>query len=290
MGVAAAIGMTGLLVTAGLGIGQDDGGDGSSAHGCSQPWTSDAYAASTPREGSSAESRPTAVFDSFDGPAGAPPSPDNWTVIRGKGWDRGIQDYSPASAVLDGEGHLMLQARKSGDGYVSGRVETRRKASFDYGTLIARIKMPSGQGLWPAFWLVGADEDVNPWPAAGEIDVVEMVSDPRVHYSTVIGPVAGEPGYLQQQIVGEGPDLSADFHDYWVTHEEDMITVGLDDEVWATFTPESMPPKSQWVFNKPFCLILNLAVGGDWAGPPDDSTRFPATMLVDWVNWQPASP
>lgn len=254
-------------------------------HGCSEDG---------PRSDTSASpglmlfDKPTEVVDSFEGPAGFPPNSDIWTVIEGTGWDRGIQNYTPDNAVLDGQGHLVLRAMKTPDGYTSGRIETRRKSSFGYGTLIARIKMPAGAGLWPAFWLLGADEDRNPWPDAGEIDVVEVVSDPWKAYSSLHGPIPDVEDYLQSQIISEGVDLSADFHDYWVIRGEDKITVGIDDTVWGVFTPESLPDGAEWVYNKPFCLIMNLAVGGDWAGPPDDSTEFPATMLIDWVHWEPA--
>lgn len=230
-----------------------------------------------------------AVFDNFDGPAGSAPNPDKWAVIEGTGWDGGIQDYVREGAVLDGQGHLALRAQRKGSGFTSGRIETRQHASFGYGILITRIKVPSGQGLWPSYWLIGDDEDVNPWPGSGEIDMLEMVSNPHKHYTSLHGPITGtaDDAYLQAQIVGEGEDLSKDFHDYWVIHKENSITVGMDDQTWGTFTPESLPPTATWVFNKRFCLILNLSVGGEWAGAPDKTTRFPATMLVDWVSWKP---
>ena len=232
--------------------------------------------------------RATTVFDDFDGPAGASPDSDKWDVVEGTGWDSGVEDYSWDNAVLDGNGNLTIQARKTEDGYTSGRVQTKGKESFGYGTLIARIKMPSGRGLWPSFWLVGADEDSNPWPVAGEIDVVELVSDPTTQYSSIHGPMAHAWDSLQDQIITRGADLSGDFHDYWITRSADSITVGVDDTKWGTFTPDSLPAGATWVFNKPFYVILNLAVGGGWAGLPDGKTDFPATMLVDWVNWEPA--
>jgi beta-glucanase (GH16 family) len=232
--------------------------------------------------------RAATVFDDFDGPAGASPDSDKWDVVEGTGWDSGVEDYSWDNAVLDGNGNLTIQARKTEDGYTSGRVQTKGKESFGYGTLIARIKMPSGRGLWPSFWLVGADEDSNPWPVAGEIDVVELVSDPTTQYSSIHGPMAHAWDSLQDQIITRGADLSGDFHDYWITRSADSITVGVDDTKWGTFTPDSLPAGATWVFNKPFYVILNLAVGGGWAGLPDGKTDFPATMLVDWVNWEPA--
>lgn len=229
-----------------------------------------------------------AAFDDFEGPAGAAPDPALWTVVVGSGWDAGVEEYAAPNAVLDGLGNLAITAMRDGPGFTSGRVQTKNKASFGYGTLVARIKMPSGQGLWPAFWLVGADEDGNPWPGAGEIDVVEMVSGATTHYSSLHGPMPGSGDYLQAQIVGDGPDLSDDFHNYWMAHAKDSISFGVDDTTWGTFTPDSLRPEADWVLNKPFYVILNLAVGGRWAGPPDRSTKFPAVMLVDWVSWEPA--
>ena len=228
------------------------------------------------------------VFDDFDGPAGAAPDSDKWGVVEGTGWDPGVQDCTTESSLLDGQGHLAIQARKTGSGYTSGRVQTKGKASFGYGTLIARIKMPSGRGLWPSFWSVGVDEESNPRPGAGEIDVVEMVSDPSTRYASLHGPVADVWDKMQDQIITRGSDLSGDFHNYWMTHTRDSITIGVDDTKWGTFTPDSLLESAAWVFNKPFYVILNLAVGGGWAGLPDGTTEFPATMLVDWVNWEPA--
>lgn len=293
--------VTVLLVAMGMGGCAQPGVSGAGPHGCSRPFASSPDAdrfPSTVKAGPTAapmpapkfsEDQPAQVFDDFSGPAGHPPDSAKWTVVAGTGWDGGIQDYGAEGAVLDGQGHLALRADKTDDGYTSGRVETRQRASFGYGILITRIKMPSGMGLWPSYWLIGADEDVNPWPGSGEIDMVEMVSDPRKHYTSLHGPITGVKDYLQRQIVGEGEDLSQDFHDYWVIHKKDEITVGMDDKTWGTFTPKSLPPSARWVYNKQFCLILNLSVGGAWAGAPDESTKFPATMLVDWVHWKPAT-
>lgn len=275
-------------VAVAIGVAVSSGVGDAKPHGCTEAWDGAGPSGSATPATRSGFAKSTEVVDNFDGPAGTAPDPDVWTVVEGTGWDGGIQNYTADNAVLDGNGNLVLRAVKADNGYNSGRVETRRKASFGYGTLIARIKMPGGAGLWPGFWLLGADEDFNPWPGAGEIDVVEVVSDPHRAYSSIHGPIAGVPDYLQQQFVNTGPDLSADFHDYWVIRAEDKITVGIDDTVWGVFTPDTLPSSAQWVYNKPFCLILNLAVGGDWAGSPDDSTAFPATMLIDWVHWEPA--
>ena len=235
--------------------------------------------------------RAEAVDDDFYGPKGSPPNPAGWSHATGTGWDDGVQNYTPDNAFLDGQGRLVIRAVKTGGGYTSGRVQTKNKASFGYGTLSARIKMPSGQGLWPAFWLVGADEDTTPWPQSGEIDVIELVSSPTTYYTTLHGPIADAPdtvsGTQQAQFSGPIADLSTDYHSYWVRHLVDEITVGIDGKILGTFTPASLPPGAQWVYNRPMYAILSLAIGG-WAGPPDRSTEFPATMLVDSLSFDPA--
>lgn len=248
-----------------------------------------------PLPGAATPPAPAAVIpgqpfvEDFQGPAGAPPDPGIWGPAVGTGWDAGVEKYLPENAVLDGDGHLAITAEKSGDGYTSGRVQTKDRVDFGYGTLTARIQVPSGQGLWPAFWLVGADENTNPWPGAGEIDVAEFVSDPNQFHATLHGPTQDPSSNFQQaQITYAGEDFSQDFHDYWMNHEADSVTVGVDGTTLGTFTPASLPPDATWVYNKPFYAILNLAVGGNWAGPPDASTPFPATMLVDSVTWQPS--
>jgi beta-glucanase (GH16 family) len=235
---------------------------------------------------------PGAVFEDFSGPAGSAPNPAYWSYHNGQGY--GVEDFVTAGAFLDGQGHLVIQAVDTGNGYTSGRIQTRNKLSLGYGTITARIKMPSGQGLWPAFWLVGADEDTTPWPQCGEIDIIELVSNATTYYTTLHGPISGNPETSedtgQAQFIGPITDLSTDYHNYWVTRIPDSITVGIDDKILGTFTPQSLAPGAQWVYNRPMYAILDLAVGGSWAGPPDNSTRFPATMLVDWFRWDPTAP
>jgi beta-glucanase (GH16 family) len=232
------------------------------------------------------------VFDDFNGPSGSAPNASYWSYATGTGWDDGVENYQSANALLDGQGHLVIQANKTRNGYTSGRVQTKNKLSLGYGTVTARIKMPSGQGLWPAFWLVGADEDTTPWPQCGEIDIIELVSNATTYYTTLHGPMSGASdtpsGTQQAQFSGPIADLSTDYHNYWVIHLADQITVGIDGQTLGTVTPASLPAGAQWVYNRPMYAILNLAVGGSWAGPPNSSTQFPATMLVDWLQFDPA--
>jgi beta-glucanase (GH16 family) len=238
---------------------------------------------------SHATAAPGAVFEDFSGPAGSAPDPAYWGYITGTGVDEGVENYVTANAFLDGESHLVIQAVDTGNGYTSGGIQTKNKLSLGYGTITARIKMPSGQGLWPAFWLVGADA---PWPQCGEIDIMELVSNATTYHTTLHGPISGgnpntSEGTQQAQLIGPITYLSTDYHNYWVTRIPNSITVGIDTKTLGTFTPQSLPPGAQWVYNRPMYAILDLAVGGSWAGPPDNSTRFPATMLVDWFRWDP---
>lgn len=229
-----------------------------------------------------------AVGDDFAGSAGSAPNSALWTVKTGTGWDPGLENYSTNNVALDGQGHLVISATKSGRTYSSGWIESKNKLSMGYGTIIASIKVPKGQGLWPAFWLKGADEDTTAWPQSGEIDVLELPSTTTTVYSTLHGPIAGTTATQQAQIVSNLPDLSTGYHSFWVRHLVDEITFGVDGTTLGTLTPASLAPGSTWVYNRPMFAILNLAVGGPWAGAPNGSTRFPAKMLVDSVQWIPA--
>lgn len=246
------------------------------------------------------------VVDDFGGAAGAQPSAGLWNYETGKGVGDGLQNYTDAAANvrLDGQGHLIIQARPTGGGYTSGLLTTKGKLDMMYGTLTARIKFPAGQGIWPAFWMLGSTFSRSTWnapnemgwPGCGEIDIMELANTATTFHVALHGPQGASDYYkgtsTPWQVVGtSGPvaDLSADFHDYWVTREPDLIVIGVDDTVLGSFTPASLPSGARWVFNEPMFAILNIAVGGPWPGPPDATTPWPATMLVDWFRYTPAS-
>jgi beta-glucanase (GH16 family) len=230
------------------------------------------------------------IGDEFLGSAGSLPNSSIWSVKSGSGWDPGSETYSSSNVALDGQGHLVIQAIKgSRNTYTSGWVETANKMSLGYGTVTARIQVPKGQGLWPAFWLKGADEETTPWPGSGEIDVLELPSTTTTIYSTLHGPIDGTTNTQQAQVIGKLPDLSTGYHNFWVTHLPDKITFGVDNVTLGTLTPNSLAPGSTWVYNRPMQVILNLAVGGPWAGAPNNSTKFPAKMYVDSIRWDPAT-
>lgn len=227
--------------------------------------------------------------DEFIGKAGSAPSSANWSIKTGSGWDPGLENYQTSNVTLDGKGNLVIQATKRNSRYASGWVETKNKVSFGYGTITARIKVPSGQGLWPAFWLKGANEDTVPWPQSGEIDVLELPSTTTTIYSTLHGPITGSTNTEQANVITNVPDLSSGYHDFWVRHLPDLITFGVDNQILGTLTPASLIPGSQWVYNQPMFAIINMAVGGSWAGAPNALTKFPAAMNVAWIRWDPPS-
>jgi len=200
----------------------------------------------------------------------------------------------PSNAALDGQGHLAITAvakrtPASGgvtDDYTSSRLQTNGLFATTYGRLEARIKLPAGRGLWPAFWAVGADVESVSWPNSGEIDVMESLgNDPFTLYGSIHGPERGQRGRLSVHYPSSFRQFSGHwFHIYGIDWSPGAIVFTFDGIPYATRTPASLPAGGRWVFNKPFFLLLNLAVGGIWPGSPDTSTPFPATMLVDWVR------
>ena len=230
-----------------------------------------------------------AIGDQFSGSNGSGASSTFWSTTLGTGWDPGVQNYTSGGAVLDGQGHLVLQATRGTNGaWTSGRIETANKLSLGYGTITARVKVPMGQGLWPAFWLTGADAATNGWPATGEIDVMELPSTTTTMYSTLHGPIAGTTATQQAQVISTLPDLSTGYHNYWVTHLPNKIIFGVDNQTLGTLTPADLAPGETWVYNRPMSVLLNLAVGGSWAGAPDSTTPSTAQMLVDTLTFVPA--
>ena len=232
------------------------------------------------------------IFDDFNGPDGAPPDPALWGYDLFVGQNGELQTYTdaPENVRLDGQGNLVIDLLQTPFGYTSGRVVTRGKADFLYGTVSARIQMPAGRGLLPAFWLLGSDYDTVRWPMCGEIDIMELPNVGTAYHSTIIGPTDPYVPGTKWQTAASGPiapPLSDGFHEYWVRRSENEIVFGIDDVQTAVFTPQTVPPGGQWVFNKPMYALLNIAVGNVWTGPPDDTTQFPATMLVDWFRYTP---
>lgn len=227
--------------------------------------------------------------DDFDGPAGASPGPQWRFDTGGGGWGNNeIQVYTddPANASLDGDGNLVITARRDDGGRItSARLTTHHTVEFTTGRAAARIKLPAGRGLHPAFWLLGSNIDEVGWPASGEIDVIETLNQADRWHTGVHAPQTGSPRGQEMSASGPVPfPLAGEFRTYWVERTPGKIVTGVDDVTLLTVTPLNLQPGARWVFDAPFHLLLNLAVGGDWPGPPDASTPFPVQMVVDWVQ------
>ena len=236
--------------------------------------------------------------DEFDGAAGQPPDPSRWSFdVGGDGWGNQQLEYTtarPENVALDGQGHLAIVARAEpyqGRSYTSGRINTLTHFTHAFGRFEARMKLPTGQGLWPAFWLLGNDYGTAGWPGCGEIDIIENKGqEPNLVHGTVHGPgYSGGHGITAAHAVPGAP-LSADFHVYAVEWIANRIVFSVDDVAYFTLTPAQLPSGTRWVFDHPFGVILDLAVGGTFVGAPDGTATFPQTLLVDYVRVYEAAP
>lgn len=230
--------------------------------------------------------------DDFDGPSTSPPDPGMWNIeTGGVGWGADeAQAYTadPANIRQDGAGHLVIEARNDDGHITSARLNTQGKVEVTEGLVAARIKMPAGQGLHPAFWLLGQSLADVGWPACGEIDVVELLNSGSTAYFTVIGPrVAGQRGsasHSQLQLTSQMGGLADGFHTYWLYKQSGQLVFGIDENAFATVTPADLPPGQQWIYDSPYFALLNLAVGGVWPGPLGQGV-LPKQMVVDWVRF-----
>jgi beta-glucanase (GH16 family) len=234
--------------------------------------------------------------DEFNGPNGSQPDPAKWTFVTGgNGWGNKELEYytaRPENAHIE-DGNLVITALKEdytgADGvtrnYTSARIQTMGKFDQAYGRFEARIKIPYGQGIWPAFWMLGADMPTAHWPGAGEIDIMENIGrEPGTVHGTIHGP-----GYSGAKGIGAPYSLPAgrfadDYHLYAIEWEPNHIRFYVDDRLYETRTPADLPPGTKWVYDHPFYILLNCAVGGAWPGNPDDTSTFPQKMLVDYVR------
>ena len=241
--------------------------------------------------------------DEFTGPEAQAPDASRWrfdvgTGPNGDGWGNGQQEFvtsRPENVSLDGLGHLAITARKEsfqGMAYTSGRIVTKGLFARAYGRFEARMKLPRGQGLWPAFWMLGADIDAVGWPACGEIDVMEYRGqEPRRVTGSLHGPgYSGGAAITGSYTLPPGPGFDEDFHVFAVEWEPDLISWEVDGVTWQVATPARMPAGATWVFDQPFFVILNLAVGGNYVGVVDGTATFPQTLLVDYVRYYERSP
>lgn len=204
------------------------------------------------------------------------------------GWGNNeLQFYTDrAKNVTVKDGNLVITADResfSGAQYTSARLLTKGKFDQTYGRFEARMQLPWGQGIWPAFWMLGADIDTNAWPNCGEIDIMELRGQ---NPTVLIGSIHG-PGYSGGQAISKSYNLKNDrfdtgFHIFGVEWGPDYINFYVDNVLYNQIKPSDLT--GPWVFNKPFFIIMNIAVGGNFVGSPNDQTVFPQTMLVDYVR------
>ncbi len=239
--------------------------------------------------------------DEFNAADGTAVDASHWHHDSGgSGWGNQELEYytEDASNAEQRAGNLVISAKRDGASshscwygacqYTSARLLTSGKFSTAYGRVEARIKVPAGKGMWPAFWMLGdniGDPNIG-WPNCGEIDIMEIIgSEPGTLHGSMHGPgySGGAPLTASTKLTNVA-NLSDDFHTYAVEWAPDSVKFFIDTTLYETRTPADIPAGTGWVFNHPFFLILNVAVGGQWPGSPDASTQFPAQMLVDYVR------
>ncbi len=243
--------------------------------------------------------------DDFDGPDGHPPDPTRWVQeTNSQGGSKGVpcSDHlncpsAEQSVFLNGTGQLVLRAsRNRDDSWTTARLSTRGLKDFQYGRIEARMKIPVGAGLWPAFWLMGSNFSKVGWPAAGSIDVMENVGaqngrhglGPNVIRSTLHGPGAyGQNGMWHDYTLPNGGRVDdGGFHTYGIIWSPQTMQFYVDtpSNVYFIKQASDLPKGSEWAFDKPFYLVLSLEVGGDWPGGTDNLTPNPADMDIDYVR------
>ncbi|MEM7104832.1 MAG: family 16 glycosylhydrolase [Bacteroidota bacterium] len=214
---------------------------------------------------------------------------DSWSYETGaSGWGNNeLQNYQEgnSNAFLT-DGNLAIEAREETGGYTSARLITAGKKEFMFGRVDIRAKLPEGQGIWPALWMLGENFWDIGWPACGEIDIMELVGhEPnKVHGTLHWGPEGNttsiQAGNSYTLPNGRFSDM---FHVFSLVWEFDNVKIYIDDILYMEATPATVSPQN-YPFNQPFFFIFNVAVGGNWPGSPDASTEFPQRMFVDYIR------
>jgi beta-glucanase (GH16 family) len=280
-----------------------DGGapDGSvSADAGGDAAVSDAAAADAPHDvATDAPAWKLVWSDEFNGANGSAPDPTKWNhETGGGGWGNSELEYYTADLANSSQenGNLVITATTAGAAqhqcwngtcqYTSARLITKGLFTQAYGRFEARIRIPKGQGLWPAFWMLGSNIDTVQWPTCGEIDIMENVGrEPSVNHGSLHGPgySGGNPLTGTYTLPG-GRALGDDFHVYAAEWETNVVRFYVDTTLYETRTPADVPMGARWVYDHPFFLLLNIAIGGQFPGSPDNTTSFPQQMLVDYVR------
>lgn len=253
-------------------------------------------AQSNAKQGAAKEGYVPTWSDEFNGPDGSLPDPKKWVIeTGGGGWGNNeLETYTnrPQNVHIQ-NGNLVVtsikETFKGVDGitrpYTSARIKTAKLFEQKFGRFEARIKIPEGQGMWPAFWMLGNDIGKVGWPACGEIDIMENIGkEPGIVHGTIHGPgYSGDKGPSAAYTLPSGK-FADDYHVFAAEWEPSAVRFYVDDHLYLTRTPADLPAGTKWVYDHPFFILLNVAVGGDWPGSPDQTTVFPQTMQVDYVR------
>jgi beta-glucanase (GH16 family) len=231
--------------------------------------------------------------DEFEAAAGTSPDATKWKfVVSGNNANQELEFYTsrPENVAHDGTGNLAITAIREtymNRSYTSARINTSGLFETTYGRFETRAKLPIGPGIWPAFWLLGANIGQVGWPSCGEIDVMENAGrDPGTNHGSLHGPgYSGGNDLTALYHLPAGTTFNDDFHVFAAEWEQNVVRFYVDDMLYETRTPTDSTAKGgRWVFDHPFSLILNLAVGGLFGGAPNATTVFPQTLLVDYVR------
>lgn len=230
--------------------------------------------------------------DEFEGEAGQLPDPAMWTFDIGTGeggWgNQELQYYTnnPQNVSTDGMGNLVITARNQsfgGQPFTSARIKTQGLFEQAYGRVEARLITPYGPGIWPAFWMLGSNIDEVSWPQCGEIDIMELRGqEPNIIHGSLHGPGYSAGAAITKKYVLSNDRFDSGYRVYAIEWTEDKIDFFVDDFLYQRIKKEDVP--GEWVFNQPFFIIMNIAVGGTFVGFPTAQTPYPQRMIIDYVR------
>jgi beta-glucanase (GH16 family) len=223
-------------------------------------------------------------------------SADEWTFESGDGcpqlcgWGNNELEYytNRSDNLFFKEGKMIIRARKESNGeksYTSARIKTQGKKTFKFGRIDIRAVLPAGKGIWPAFWLMPENNIYGNWPSGGEIDMMEFLGhEPsRVHGTIHYGPSPGSKSISNSMVLSNNDSFDKKFHVFSLIWEADKIQWLVDDVVFSTISKSDLG-SDIYTFNEDFYFIINLAVGGNWPGSPDATTKFPRHLIVDYLR------
>lgn len=221
--------------------------------------------------------------------AGQLPDTLKWAFDLGTGQDgwgnQELQSYTnnPANISLDGKGNLVITAMQSGNSFTSARIKTQGLFSQQYGRFEARLKTPFGPGIWPAFWMIGDNIETVGWPQCGEIDIMELKGqEPHIIHGSLHGPGYSGGNPVTKSYALQNARFDSKYYVFAIEWFENRIDFFIDDYLYQRIEPGNVP--GEWVFDKPFFMILNVAVGGNYVGFPLPQTPFPQKMIIDYVK------